>query len=88
MSTPGSAVMSWWQSLQDKDMPALARMTIDDYLGSNADGLRSRFRNAATVPRRPSAAPQLRAMSEFPHPTAEGGQPRQGGRKLGHDRAA
>src|SRR6266511_263882 len=41
MSTPGSAVMSWWQSLQDKDVPALARMALDDYLSvGGPDGRR------------------------------------------------
>jgi hypothetical protein len=29
MVTPRSAVMSWWQTMQDKDLPALERMTLD-----------------------------------------------------------
>jgi ketosteroid isomerase-like protein len=41
MSTPGSAVMSWWQSMQDKDMPALERMALDDYVAAGGPGGRT-----------------------------------------------
>jgi ketosteroid isomerase-like protein len=33
--------MSWWQSLQDKDMAALERMTLDDYLSVGGPGGRT-----------------------------------------------
>ena len=41
MSTPQSAVRSWWQSMQDKDLSALERMTLDDYVSAGGPGGRT-----------------------------------------------
>jgi ketosteroid isomerase-like protein len=41
MSTPGSTVRSWWQSMQDKDVAALERMTLDDYVSAGGPGGRT-----------------------------------------------
>jgi ketosteroid isomerase-like protein len=41
MSTPGSTVRSWWQSMQDKDVSALGRMTLDDYVSAGGPGGRT-----------------------------------------------
>ena len=41
MSTPQSAVLSWWQSMQDKDLPALERMTLEDYVSAGGPGGRT-----------------------------------------------
>lgn len=41
MSTPESTVRSWWQSMQDKDMSALERMTLDDHVSAGGPGDRT-----------------------------------------------
>jgi ketosteroid isomerase-like protein len=41
MSTPDSTVRSWWQSMQDKDVPTLKRITLDDYLSAGGPGGRT-----------------------------------------------
>ncbi len=38
---PRSAVMAWWQSMQDKDVDAIERMTLDDYISSGGPGART-----------------------------------------------
>jgi ketosteroid isomerase-like protein len=41
LSTPQAAVLSWWQSMQDKDVSALERMTLADYLSAGGPGGRT-----------------------------------------------
>lgn len=41
MNTPQSAVMSWWQAMQDRDVSTLERMTLDDYVSAGGPGGRS-----------------------------------------------
>jgi ketosteroid isomerase-like protein len=39
--TPRSAVLNWWRALQNKDVAAIARMTLDDYISSGGPGART-----------------------------------------------
>jgi ketosteroid isomerase-like protein len=41
VNTPQSVVLSWWQSMQDKDLPGLERMTLEDYVSAGGPGGRT-----------------------------------------------
>ena len=38
---PRSAVVAWWESMQDNDVYAIERMTLDDYVASGGPGPRT-----------------------------------------------
>ncbi|MDX5895390.1 nuclear transport factor 2 family protein [Rubrobacter radiotolerans] len=39
--TPRSAIVAWWQAMQEKDVDAIERMTLDDYISSEGPGGRT-----------------------------------------------
>jgi ketosteroid isomerase-like protein len=41
MSTPESTVRAWWQSMQEKDVATLERLTLDDYVAAGGPGGRT-----------------------------------------------
>jgi ketosteroid isomerase-like protein len=43
--TPRSAVLNWWRALQNKDVAAIERMTLDDYISSGGPGARTVDKN-------------------------------------------